>query len=62
MIYPSMDKLEIQFRLKDIDRTLGFQNEISLGISYSLDPAKFWQILAESLKLGKLKDVHQVLG
>ena len=57
MIYPSMDKLEIQFRLKDIDRTLGFQNEISLGISYSLDPAKFWRILAESLKLGKLKDV-----
>ena len=57
MLYPSMDKLEMKFRLKDMDRTLGLQNEISLGISYSLDPAKCWRILAESLKLGKLKDV-----
>ena len=52
-----MDKLEIKFRLEDMDTTLGFQNEISLGISYSLDPAKCWRILTESLKLGKLKDV-----
>ena len=54
-----MDKLEIKFRLKDMDRTLGFQNEISLGISYSLDPA--FLLLVNSSRKSKTRKIERCI-